>query len=188
LLPVGAAQHAHHGGCHRRPFTPGDAVEVYGATRIQPFDGGTFERRRDRGGIRHHGDADIGLQQLDQIAFRSDFMATIHIKPMFAKRSVRPRRMLAVIPREQLLGAKIDEVDFIARRQRMVFVDDELKVFGEQRPGVEPVPLLADLGGNAELGFALLEKLGDFAGVAAQKAELQAVEQPLDLVEMRNQQ
>ena len=51
LLPVGAAQHAHHGGCHRRPFAPGDAVEVHGAPRVQPFDGGTLQRRRDRGGI-----------------------------------------------------------------------------------------------------------------------------------------
>ena len=45
-----------------------------------------------------------------------------------------------------------------------------------------------DFGGNAELGLALLQILGDLAGVAAQKAEFQPVEQPLDLVEMRNQQ
>src|SRR6185295_7613618 len=112
----------------------------------------------------------------------------IDVEPVLAKRRVHPRAMLAIVSRQQLLGTKIDEIDLVAGRQRMVFVDDELKVFGEQRPGVEPVPLLADLGGNAELGFALLEKLCDFAGVAAQKAELQAVEQPLDLVEMRNQQ
>src|SRR4051794_20643761 len=115
-------------------------------------------------------------------------MAAIDIEPVLAKRSVHPRAMLAIVSRQQLLGAKIDEIDLVAGRQRMVLVDDELKVFGEQRPGVEPVPLLADLGGNAELGFTLPEILGDFAGVAAQKTKLQPVEQPLDLVEMRNQQ
>ena len=115
-------------------------------------------------------------------------MAAIDVEPMLAKRSVYPHAMLTVIPRQQLFGAKIDEVDFIAGRQRVVLVDDELKVFREQRPGVEPFPFFADFGGNAELGFALLEKLRDFAGVAAQKTKLQPVEQPLDLVEMRNQQ
>jgi len=75
--------------------------------------------------------------------------------------------MLAVIPRQQLLGAKIAEFDFVARRQRVVLVDDELKVFREQRPGVEPFPFFADFGSNAELGLALFEKLRDFAGVAA---------------------
>jgi len=82
----------------------------------------------------------------------------------------------------------VEMIDFVAGRQWMVLVDDELKVFREQRPGVEPVPLLADFGGDAEFGFALLEKLGDFPAVATQEAELQAIEQPLDLVEMRNQQ
>ena len=67
-------------------------------------------------------------------------------------------------------------------------VDDELEVFGEQRPGIEPVPVFADFGGNAEFGFALLQVFTDLAGVAAQEAEFQPVELPLDLVEMRNQQ
>src|ERR1700756_2995796 len=70
----------------------------------------------------------------------------------------------------------------------MAIVDDELKAFGEQRPGIEPVPLFADFSGNAEFGFALLEKFPDFPAVAAQEAKLQAVEQPFDLVEVRNQE
>src|SRR5204863_3050309 len=70
----------------------------------------------------------------------------------------------------------------------MAIVDDELKAFGEQRPGIEPVPLLANLSGNAEFGLALLEKFPEFPAVAAKEAELQTVEQPFDLIEMRNQQ
>ena len=70
----------------------------------------------------------------------------------------------------------------------MAIVDDELKAFGEKRPGIEPVPLLANFCGNAEFGFALLEKFPDFPAVAAQETELQAVEQPLNLVEKRYQE
>ena len=66
-------------------------------------------------------------------------------------------------------------------------VDDELEVFGEQRPGIEPVPVFADFGGNAEFGLALLQVFADLACVAAQETEFQPVELPLDLVEMRNQ-
>ena len=53
---------------------------------------------------------------------------------------------------------------------------------------VEAVPILVDFGGDAEFGFALLQEFADFAARAAQESEFQPVEQPLDLVEMRNQQ
>src|SRR5882724_10128879 len=96
--------------------------------------------------------------------------------------------MFAVISRQQLLGPKVADLDGVAAGQRMPLVDDELKILGEQWPGIEPVPVLADFGGNAEFGFALLQILADFAGVAAQEAEFQPVELPLDLVEMRNQE
>src|SRR5258708_30125983 len=83
---------------------------------------------------------------------------------------------------------QILEADIVAVGQRMALADHELKAFGEQRPGIEPFPLFADLSGNAEFGFALLEEFPDLAAAAAQEAEFQAVEQPLDLVEMRDQQ
>src|SRR6266700_2763813 len=96
--------------------------------------------------------------------------------------------MFAVISRQQLFGPEVADLDGVAARQRMPLVDDELKVLGEQRPGIEPVPVFADFGGNAEFGFAFLQVLADFAGVAAQESEFQPVELPLDLVEMRNKQ
>src|SRR5437868_13280831 len=70
----------------------------------------------------------------------------------------------------------------------MTPAEDELKAFGKQRPGIESVPFLADLRGNREFGFAFLEEFGYFRAAAAQEAEFQAVEQPPDLVKMRNQQ
>src|SRR6266853_6638751 len=115
-------------------------------------------------------------------------MAVVHVDAMAAKRRAQPFRMLAIGSREQLLRLQILEGDRFAVRQRMAIVDDELKAFGEQRPGIESVPLFANFSGNAEFGFALLEKFPDFPAVAAQETELQAVEQPLDLVEMRNQE
>ena len=70
----------------------------------------------------------------------------------------------------------------------MLLIDDEIESLGEQRPDIEPIPILADLGGDAEFGLTLLQKLADFVGVAAQKAKFQPVELPFDLVEMGNQQ
>ncbi len=70
----------------------------------------------------------------------------------------------------------------------MSVANDEIEALGEQRPGVEPVPGLVDLGGDAELGFALLEELADLAAGPAQEAEFEPVELPPDLVEMRNEQ
>src|SRR5258708_38882517 len=95
--------------------------------------------------------------------------------------------MLAVVARQQLLGPEIADVDGVAAGQRIPPVDDELEVFGEQRPGIEPVPVVADFGGDAEFGLALLQVLADLARVAAQEAGFQPVELPLDLVEMWNQ-
>src|SRR5712671_772441 len=115
-------------------------------------------------------------------------MTMIDIDAMAAKRRAQPLGVLAIISRQQLFAAQILKRDILPLRQRMALVDDELKTFGEQRPGIEPVPLLANFCGNAEFGFALLEKFPDFPAVAAQETELQAVEQPFDLVEMRNQE
>ena len=90
LLPVRAAQHPHHGGSHGGPLAPGDAVEVHGAARVEPFDGGALQRRRDRRGVGDDGDADIGFEQLDQVALRGDLVAALDVEPMLAQRSVHP--------------------------------------------------------------------------------------------------
>ena len=70
----------------------------------------------------------------------------------------------------------------------MAFAEDELEILGEQRPDIESFPGLVDLGGDAELGFTLLEVLANLAARAAQEAEFEPVELSLDLVEVRNQQ
>src|SRR5690348_4499168 len=96
--------------------------------------------------------------------------------------------MFAIAARQQLFTAQILESDIVAARQRMLAAENKLETFGEERPDVEPVPVAAEFGGNAEFGFAVLEVLADLAAVAAQEAEFEPVELPLDLVEIGDQQ
>src|SRR5438105_431493 len=96
--------------------------------------------------------------------------------------------MFAIVARQQLLAAQIVEADVVAAGQRMLAVDDHLESFGKQRPDVEPVPVIAEFGGYAKLRLAGLEKFADLPAVAAQEAEFQPVELPLDLVEIGNEQ
>src|SRR3569833_1598952 len=96
--------------------------------------------------------------------------------------------MLAIAPAQQLLGPEIVELDVAASGKPMLLADNDVEIFREQRPDVEPLPGFADLGGNAELGLALLQEFGDLAARPAQEAEFEPVELPLDLVEMRNEQ
>src|SRR5258708_20362527 len=72
--------------------------------------------------------------------------------------------------------------------ETMQLAENKREILGKERPGVEPVPLLTDLRGNAEFCLAFLQHLDDLAAVAAQKLELQPVELPLDLIEKRNEQ
>src|SRR6266567_1460127 len=73
-------------------------------------------------------------------------------------------------------------------RQRMSFVNDELKALGEQRPTVQPVPILVHFNGDTEFGLALFQIFADLFAVAAQQLELKRIKQPLQLLEMRDQQ
>src|SRR5436190_7950917 len=96
--------------------------------------------------------------------------------------------MFAIASRQQLLVSQIVEADAVAAGQRMLPIDDDLESLGEQRPDVEPVPVAAEFGRDAELRLAVLEKFTDLLAVAAQEAEFQAVELPLDLLEIGNEQ
>ena len=83
-----------------------------------------------------------------------------------------------------MLGAQIVEADRLALRQRMPPVDDEIEILGEQWPDVEPVPVAAEFGGDAEFGFAFLQIFADLVGVAAQETKFEPVELAFDLVEI----
>ena len=95
--------------------------------------------------------------------------------------------MFAVIARQPLLGPQVLEADCFAFCQRMLPADDEIKIFGEKRPGIKPVPIAAKFRSDAEFSLALLQVFADFFAVAAQEAKFEPVELPLDLVEKRHQ-
>ena len=183
LPPVGAAQHAHDGRSHRGAFAPGNAVEVDRSSHVQPINGGPLQGFGNRRRLGNDGDADIGLHQFDQVALGGDFVAAIDVDAVLAQRLAKAVGMLAIISRQQLLRPQVLEVNAFAFRQPMLPADDEMEILGEKRPGVEPVPVLAKFGGDAEFGLALLQHLGDLAAVAAEKSEFHAVELPLDLIE-----
>ena len=96
--------------------------------------------------------------------------------------------MFAIIPREQLFGTQILDIDVVAIRQAVVSARYELKVLCEKRPCVEPIPLLVELGCNAKLGFALLQHLGNLVAGAAEKLEFQPIELAFDLVQEGDQE
>lgn len=103
-------------------------------------------------------------------------MAAVYVDAVVAQRRAQPLRVLAVRSRQQLLVLQVLEAEILAVGEGMPPVDDELKVLREKRPGIEPFPFFVDLGRDAELGFALLEKFRDFPAVAAQEVEFQTVE------------
>ncbi|MGY4435470.1 hypothetical protein ACVWWO_007947 [Bradyrhizobium sp. F1.13.1] len=96
--------------------------------------------------------------------------------------------MLAKRPAQQLLRAQIVQFDAAAACEPVSVADHKLEALGEQRPDIEPLPGLVDVGGNPELGLALLQQVGHFTTRAAQEAEFEPVELPFDLVEMRDEE
>ena len=139
---------------------PGDAVEVHGAARVEPFDRGALQRRRNRRECRGTTAMPISASS-SSIRSRSEEISWLRStsSPCSRNEAFTRSRMFAVVSRQQLLGPEVADVDGVAAGQRMLLVDDELEILGEQRPGIEPVPVLADFGGNAEFGFALLQNI-----------------------------
>jgi hypothetical protein len=94
--PVGAAQHLHYGGGDRGALAAGDAVELHGALDVEPLDIGAPQRLRCRGAARHDRDADIGLQQLDQVVFAGHVMAASGIDVARAQYGAQPPGIFAI--------------------------------------------------------------------------------------------
>src|SRR5262249_62104828 len=67
-------------------------------------------------------------------------------------------------------------------------IHHELEILGEQRPGVEAFPFVAEFCADAELGVAALEKAEHFGAVAAIELELKSLEQFAELDYVRHHQ
>ena len=189
LLPVGAAQHAHHGGRHRRPFAPGNAVEVHGAARVQSLDGGAFERRRDRRrcpGPRRR-------------RYRLRAIRSGRVPRRFhgcGRRRGRAREARC----SPALRVRNSFATAIARREdrrsrccsrsasgccRLTTSWKFSVNSGQVSSRSQSSPISAAMPSSAS---PFLRNSPTSLAVAAQESELQAVELPFDLVEMRNQQ
>lgn len=138
--------------------------------------------------MRHHRHPDVGFDELDQIELTGDFKAVIDVDAVLAQVRQDPLGMLAKGPAQQLFRAQIIEFDIALLGEVVALADHQVEIFGKQRPGIEPLPGFVDLGGDAELRFALLQEFADLAAGAAQEAEFEPVELSLDLVEVRNEQ
>ena len=65
-------------------------------------------------------------------------MTAIDVEAMLAKRIAEADRVLAIIPRQQLFGAQVVDVDAGLAGQAMSLADHELEIFSEERPRVTP--------------------------------------------------
>jgi len=90
---------------------------MHGAPRIQSVDRPALQCRRYRGGMRDNGDADIGFEQLDQVALRRDFVFAIDVEPVLAQGIVDPFGVFSIAARQQLFAAQIPELDTVLVRQ-----------------------------------------------------------------------
>ena len=59
----------------------------------------------------------IGFDQFDQVALRGDLVTAIDVDAVLAQRAAETLGVLAIIARQQLLGAQILEVDAVAARR-----------------------------------------------------------------------
>src|ERR1700757_3291103 len=90
LLPVRATKQAHDGGSDRGTLPSGNAIKLHSAARVQSIHGSALQCIRDRRGLWDDRDADIGLKELDQLALRPDFVATVDRDTMFPERPAEP--------------------------------------------------------------------------------------------------
>jgi hypothetical protein len=70
----------------------------------------------------------------------------------------------------------------------VIAAQDQIEVFGEQRPAIDTVPFLGHVRADGEVGLAFLEELQDLARRATQELDLEPLKQPLELEQMRGRQ
>src|SRR5690349_4715130 len=125
LPPIRTTQHAHHGGRDRGAFSAGDPIETDCAPSIQPADRGTLEGLWDPRSVGNEGDANIGLQQRNEISLARYLMAMIHLHAVFAQGRVQSRGAFAIATRQQLFRAQIVDFNAVMSGEPVVSADDE---------------------------------------------------------------
>jgi hypothetical protein len=98
LPPIGTAEQSHDRRCDSSPFAPGNAIKVYGASRIKTVDRSPLQTLRNGRRTRHDRNPNIGFHQLDQIVLGRNFVAMIDVEAVLVKRGAQSIGMFAKIP------------------------------------------------------------------------------------------
>ena len=64
---------------------------------------------------RHDGDADLGLEQFDQVALGGDFVAALDVRARARATKRSADRVFAIVPRQQLLGSADLKTSILSR-------------------------------------------------------------------------
>src|SRR5215813_9083162 len=107
---------------------------------------------------------------------------------MAANERREPVEVLAIGTPQPAFSSQVTDLYGGTRGEAMLGAEDESELFGEERPAIETLPGIPEVCGDGELGAARLEKLDDLGRCAAQQFQLEAVEQPVELGQVRGQQ
>ncbi len=137
---------------------------------------------------RHQGDPDACFEQGEKVALGAHLVKARNVEILRAQHIEQRLRRLAIGADHQPLLPQIVDGNARASGQDMRVMHQELKVLGEERPAIEPLPLVADLGGETELDVAALEIIEHLGAVAAHDLQLEAFEQFAELDHVRRDQ
>ena len=118
-LPVRGTQHFHEGRGDRGTLPARNTVEAYVPSQLEPCHRDAYQtlRRIDRS--RQKADADIGIEQSQQILIRRNFMAMIGIEPLCTQHRGEITALLAMVPEQKTFRLEIFEADRLLTPETM---------------------------------------------------------------------
>ena len=167
---------------------PGDAIKIDRAFEIDVLHDDARQGGRALRAARQQRHAEARFEQSEKIAVGAHLVEARHVELPHAQKIEHLRRGFAIGADHQPLLLEIVERDGRTLGESMHAVDGELKLLGEQRPGVEPLPFLADLRGEPQLDLALLEIFEHLDPGSAQQLQLESLEQFAQLDDMGRHQ
>ncbi len=140
------------------------------------------------GALRQEGNAEVAVEQSQEIVHRADLVRLLGDDAERLEGLRQRACQFAAGADEDALLLEPARVDLLLARQGVLLVHDELEPLLEQRPRVEPRPVLPQRAGDGEIGPSLLQALVDLGGIAAQEGEVQTGKGALHLGQRADQQ
>jgi hypothetical protein len=154
---------------------PRDAIEVDRPGKVKIANLSYANRPGRHSAAWNHGNPDIRLQKLHQIAFGANIV-DVNWRLQRAKTLVQPLGKFAVATTEELRIREVPELDTVSPGKLMFEIECDIKRFLEQRPAIEPIPIVVEIGGDRQFDFSLLQRLGNFLAASAKKHEFNTCE------------